>query len=346
VLQLKNSSPFPAQIAVLPDEDGVDTLYVTIKATFSLGAKLEAAPEQPPILLADEYWGEPGRSSLKYAAEVHLTKPSTDVVMVGHAWAPGERPVAQLDVSIAIGKQRKVVRVLGDRQWRPGFWFLPPRITKPVPFASLPLVYERGYGGVHEIEGKKKQVLFEARNPAGRGFVGKRRGRALKGLPLPNLEDPARPIRSPKHRPQPAGFGYVAPSWEPRKSFAGTYDAAWLKSRAPYLPKDFDPRFFNAAHPDLVMPSYLVGGEAVEVVNASRTGPLRFRLPRCTFEAAVRIAGRTETPPLHLETVLIEPDDARLAVVWRGATPCDKSALKVEEVSVTLQKLETNGSAG
>ena len=48
MLQLKNGSPFAAHIAVLPDPDGIDTLYVTIKATFSLGAKVELVDPQPP----------------------------------------------------------------------------------------------------------------------------------------------------------------------------------------------------------------------------------------------------------------------------------------------------------
>jgi hypothetical protein len=344
MLQLKNQTPFGAHIAILPDEDGVDSLVVTVKATFSIAPKLDVAPEPVPIRFADEYWGEPGESSLKYAAEVHLAKPSTDVVMVGHAWAPGDKPVARLDVSVAVGNRRRAVRVTGDREWRPGFWFLPARMTSPEPFTKMPLVYERSFGGVHEIEGKK-EVLFEPRNPVGKGFVGKRRGGSLKGLPLPNLEDQGHPVRDPKHRPAPAGFAFIPPAWEPRKSFAGTYDRAWQKTRAPYLPKDFDSRFFNAAHPDLVMPGYLAGGEPVEVVNASPSGPLRFRLPRAELTCVVTIAGRPENPPLALETVLIEPDEARLSMLWRGAASCDKRALKVEEIALALGKLEMNGSA-
>ena len=269
MLQLKNTTPFAAHIAVLPDEDGVDTLYVTIKATFSLGARLEVADPQPPVLLADEFWGEPGQSSLKYAADVHLVKPSTDIALVGQAHSPGRKPVAQLDVSLAVAGRKKVVRVFGDREWRPGFACIPASTTTPAPFKSMPLVYERAFGGLHEVEGKKPEILFEPRNPVGQGFVGKRKGRELKGLPLPNLEDPKQPIGGPKLRPAPAGFGYIAPAWEPRKSFAGTYDDAWLKKRAPYLPKDFDPRFFNAAHPDLVTERYLEGGEKVEALNVT-----------------------------------------------------------------------------
>lgn len=340
MLQLKNETPFAANVAVFPDVGGIDTLYVTIKGTFTLTPAVEIVPEKQPILLADEFWGEPGQSSIKYASEVHLTKPSTDVVLVGSAWAPRGRPVKRLDVSLAVADRKKVVRVFGDREWRPGFWFFPARMTPPAPFESIPLVYERAFGGGHGPEGKKKEVLFETRNPVGRGFAGRRRGKKLKGLPLPNLEDPNHPIRRPKDRPAPAGFGYVAPSWEPRRSYAGTYDDAWIKGRAPYLPKDFNPRFFNAAHPDLVFPKHLAGGERVEVINALRDGALKFRLPKCDVRARVRVAGAEEVPRLNLETVLIEPDENRLSLVWRGAVPCDKKALKIEEIFV-----ESDGAA-
>ncbi len=211
--------------------------------------------------------------------------------------------------------------------------------------ARVPDLPGHDFGGLHEIVGKKPEVLFEPRNPVGAGFAGRRRGKALKGLPLPNLEDPANLVRGPKAGPAPAGFGFVAPSWEPRKSFAGTYDAAWLEGRAPYLPKDFNPRFFNAAHPDLVCDRYLAGGERVQVVNASPQSVLSFRLPVCELRAIVRVADREETPALNLETVLIEPDDARLSMVWRAAVPCGKHPLKVQEAEVTLARLDLDGSA-
>src|SRR3989304_1156690 len=98
MLQLKNTTPFVTGIAVFPNENGIDTLYVTIKATFKLGSILEISDKQKPLALADEYWGEPGQSSLKYTSESHLTKPSTDIVLIGEACSPGMRPVSQLDV--------------------------------------------------------------------------------------------------------------------------------------------------------------------------------------------------------------------------------------------------------
>ena len=337
MLQLKNETPFKAAIAVLPNEKAIDTVYVIIKATFSLGRKLEVAEKQSPVVTADEYWGEPGKSSLKYASEFHLTKPSTDIVMIGEACAPNKRRVEQLDVLLQVGALKKMIRIFGDRKWVDDVLGL--GISHPVPFETMPVVYERAFGGVHELDIEKQQVFFDAHNPVGTGFKGKKSNREIKGSALPNLEDPLRLISKPEDQPVPACFGYVAPSWEPRKSFAGTYDEGWMKKRAPYLPADFNRRYFNSAHPDLVCRDYLKGGEPVAITNMSASGPLKFSLPQCEFDVLVEIAERTERPAIHLETVLIEPNENRLCLSWRGAVECDKKVLKVRQVKVGLKSM-------
>jgi hypothetical protein len=333
MLQLQNDSPFQAQLAVFPDERGIDCAYVTVKGTFTLDRRPAPAEKQEPVLLKDEYWDDPATSSLRWAGEVHLSKPGTDVVLNGHARSPGGKKVQQLDVTFTLGGRTKVVRVFGDRVWKPGLMGMN-GISAPEPFREMPLVYERAFGGMHAVGDKEGTVLYEPRNPAGRGFVGKRSGKDLKDYALPNLEDPADLIENVKAAPAPAGFGFVAASWEPRRGHAGTYDEAWTKQRAPYLPEDFDPKFFHAAHPDLILERFLTGGEKFEVTNATESGSLRFELPRTELSVTVRLRGRDEQPPANLETVLIEPDESRLTLVWRAAVPCDKSALKLERVTV------------
>jgi hypothetical protein len=97
------------------------------------------------------------------------------------------------------------------------------------------------------------------------------------------------------------------------------------------------------AHPDFSFDRYLQGGEPVVLDNLSQYGPLRFALPVCRLEARVTVAGQTETPPLNLETVLIEPDQLRLCMTWRAALPCDKKTLKVEQIDVNLLDLQFVG---
>jgi hypothetical protein len=334
VLQLRKNIPFEAGIAVIPDQHGVDSLVVSIKATFSLNGKVDIAAEQSPLIYADEYWGEPGQSSLKLASEMHLPKPATDIVLLGHAQALNRRSVHQMDVTLMVGNVKKIVRVFGDRHW------VSSRSTAPMSFETMPLVYERAFGGLHQTD---DEVLFEPRNPVGKGFSGKRKNKELENLPLPNIEDPRQLLSSPGDIPAPAGFGYIAPSWDPRKMYAGTYDEKWQNHRAPYLPNDFNPRFFNAAHPELVYTGFLEGGEPVQVVNVSPFGPLEFRLPVCRMEAVVSMAGNKEKPPLSLETLLIEPDQLRFSMLWRGFVACDKKALKIEQIDIDLWQLDLIG---
>jgi hypothetical protein len=337
LLQLKNNSPFDPAICLFPNENGVDTLYVIVKATFEIGTLLSIAEEQVPPTTADEYWGDPLSSSIKYASEMHLAKPSTDVVLIGRARAPNQRAVQQLDVRLSVAERQKTLRVFGNRTWQNG------SISAAKPFKSMPIVYEYAFGGKHEIDPENAKILAEERNPVGRGFRGKRKGFEQEGMELPNIEDPACLVSSAGDKAVPAGFAFIAPAWLPRREHAGTYDEAWQKNRAPYLPDDFDPRFFNTAHPDFIFDRYLQGGEPVALDNLSIDGPVRFNLPICQLETCVRIAGKTETPPLNLETVLIEPGKRRICMTWRSQLTCDKKTLKVEQVDVRLLDLQLGG---
>ena len=336
MLQLKNRSPFAAAINVFPNEQGIDHLYVVIKATFLIKDTVEIAAEQVPVVMADAYWGEPGSSSLKSASECHLSKPGTDIVMVGAACAPDRRPVRALDVMLSVANKSKVARVIGDRVWESGVMGL--TYSDPVPFESMPLVYERAYGGTHDVHGNQQLLLSEGKNPVGRGFLGRRSAGECRGTPLPNIEDPGKMISSPGDQAPPVGFGPIAAAWEPRRFYAGTYDEAWQKKQAPYLPLDFNSRFFQVAHPDLICDTFLQGGEPVAITHMSERGPLHFHLPVCEMALQVRVAGKTQTPPLNLETVLLEPNLHRFSLTWRAALPCDKKALKVEQVDVALSR--------
>lgn len=340
VLQLSNTSPFAARIFGLPDQEGVDTLYVVVKGTFRLTAGgVEIDDDEPrPVVLADEYWGEPGESSVKHASEVHLRKQGTDVVVVGQACAPGERPVPHVDVSVGIADRMKHARVQGDRYWTEGLGGVRP--SKPKPFVRMPVVYERAYGGRHVVDAAKGTIVEEPRNPVGCGFLGKRSGKQLLGHPVPNVEDLQRPIGMLGERSVPVGFGAIAPWWEPRRSHVGTYDAAWKETQAPYLPRDFDARFFNVAPEELVVPGGLVGGEPVAVLGFHPRGMLRFDLPRCELGVTARVAGQHSVLTPRIESVVLEPTDGRFTVSWRAGLPVDKRLLQVQGVHVALQKIE------
>lgn len=340
MLQLTNKSPFQTQIFLFPDPQGIDTLYVVVKATFGLDPHLHIAEKQIPITMADEYWGEPGVSSLKYATEVHPAKPGTDIVVIAEACAPQNRPVSEMTVDLSIAGRTNRLKVSGDRYWKKGLSDV--SLSSPRPFFRMPLIYERAFGGTHIIDKDSGNILAETRNPVGKGFWGKRDKQEPTEVGVPNIEDYRNPIKAPGDNPNPAGFGCVAPSWQPRLTYAGTYDEAWQKKRAPYLPQNFDPRFFHAAHPDLVFDKYLKGGEPVSMTNMSPKGKQQFVLPLCDLEINAIVAGQKNSPQANLETVLLEPTDERFCMVWRAALPCDKKTLKVNQIDVKLNKININ----
>ena len=326
MLQLENKTPFKATIAVFPDRSGIDTLYVIVKATLSLRPGLALAEEQVPVVMADEYYGDPALSSLRAGSEMHIGKVGTDVLLIGSAWATDKRPVRQMPVTMSVAERRKTILVTGNRTWRDG------RPTDPQPFESMPLVWERAFGGVHKTEDK---VLAEERNPVGCGFGGGRSAGDVQGQPVPNLEDPAAPLQQLGAAPTPACLAPIAPSWLPRRSYAGTYDARWERARAPYLPDDFDPRFFQCAAPEFTFDRYLTGGERVFVSGVMPDGPIDFTLPDPRLVVAVTIAGAATEPRADLETLLLEPDQNRVCFTWRAAVPCDRQTLKVETIVVS-----------
>ncbi|MCA9727308.1 MAG: DUF2169 domain-containing protein [Candidatus Eisenbacteria bacterium] len=337
MLELVNDTPFAAAILPGLDKEGVQNATVIVKGTFLLPAAGANDPtiaeEQVPIVGAAEYYGDPEKTSIRYDTDMVPAKPGTDVVLVG--CARSARPLPALDVTLAVGPLKKTVRVFGERRWSRtlGHW----SASKPQPFVEMPLVYERAFGGWDTSHDKAEKHDWEPRNPVGTGFNISGDKELLDGMSLPNLEDPADLIGGRKDRPKPAGFGFVGPNWKPRVDFAGTYDQKWLDSRAPLLPDDFDDRFFNSAHPDLIAPRHLAGGEAVAVSNVSKAGPLRFAVPRQTLEIEVTMRGQSSRHTPRLDTLLIEPDANRAVLCWRVTFPCPNQFLYIETIRVRGQ---------
>ena len=327
MLQLDNKTPFVANLGLVPDEAGIDTLYPALKATFEIGECLRIAPQQQPVVLADEYLGEPGLSSLKAASEVMPLKPATDVLLIGSAYAPGSVEAVRVEVTLEVAGRKKSLVAVGDRQWHNGFFGYRP--TDPIPFRTLPLVYENAYGGA-DVSRKDQQPLACEANPIGKGFYHSKGQRPADGLALPNLELAGETIKRPENRPGPGCFAPLCSHWPPRLNFAGTYDKAWQETRAPYLPEDFDPHFYNVAPEDQIFTPYLAGGEQIVATNASPGGRISITLPLIELKTTLVFEDGPTDAPMKLETVVIEPDVTRLTLMWKGKVPCDKKALKMK----------------
>jgi hypothetical protein len=135
------------------------------------------------------------------------------------------------------------------------------------------------------------------------------------------------------------GFGFVPRHERPRATFAGTYDETWKNSRAPFLPADFDYRFFQAAYPGLISQTYLRGDEPLQLANASPDGPITSRLPGVTVDVEVRLDKAPERTRAALDTVILEPEERRLILIWRKMTPIYGPMSMLKAVGVTSSAL-------
>jgi hypothetical protein len=315
-VQLTNETPFEGRILVSPDRDGAETMVTVLKGTFRIdGDHCVPAEEQAELVGADKYFGKPGESSLRYETDLSPIKPATDVILIGHAYAP--KPGAKEGrVALKVGPVAQEARIFGNRRF--GVTLGIPRIEGPIAFDKIPLVYERAFGGAQPDKGGEGWEGAEERNPVGTGFVKKRRNSFVDGLALPNIEHPKKSLKAPGGKVPPVGFGFVGRHWLPRRELMGTYDAKWKRDRMPLLPKDFDDRAFCGAPEALQASPHLKGGEPVAAHGVTADGqPLRFRLPEERFTMEAYYRDRWEPLEYVLDTVIIEPDDLRVMLTWR-----------------------------
>lgn len=298
MLQLANRSAYAVRFLVLPDRRGADAAVLIIQGSFRLGdgKRLDI---QAPLVDADAWAGEPGASALVEASDIALEKPSTDVLLEGIARPEGGRAQPTFTTAFAVGPVRKTVRVVGPRAWRKT-WF-GERAGAPQPVDAVPLTWD--------------QTEVGDRPPA--------------------LEHPERPVARRGRAPEAwGGCGPIPGTWQPRRVHAGTYDERWQRTRAPWLPEDFDPRFFQVAPPDQIAPTHLQGGEPVELWGCHPAGNFRGALPTRRPVCAFDVDGAVQRPMLRLDTVRLRPEADEVRLVWRTTLPLGRKVLRLRTIEV------------
>jgi hypothetical protein len=317
-----NPTPLVAEVLpLLPPSR--DKLTLIVKGTFDVrrDGRTRLAKAQLP-LSGDEHEGD-ATTPVRYESDLVPFKPRADLLCVGRAHAPGGQPVTSLAVRFGLADRPKEIRVFGDRRLR--MIGPTPEIGPPEPFTAMDLSYCRAFGGADPQD--PDGMSFCPTNPLGRGYA--RNVGAQRDRPMPNLEDPRRPLHDLGQPQAPAGFGPVGRTWQPRLALAGTYDERWQRERAPEPPADFDYRFCNAAPADQQVDGYLRGDERLWVENMHpELARLTVILPgiriRGFVEAAADrrdesavVAGLRELR-LRLDTVWLDMDALRLVLVWRA----------------------------
>ena len=186
----------------------------------------------------------------------------------------------------------------------------------------------------------------------------------LKQITAPQIETPTAPIKAKlfwralngklkRAKPQqlaafvPAGFGVVPKSHPARRKLGGTIDAAFVQSNK-WLPEDFDFGVWNAAPLDQ-RTDLLRGDEIIELTNLCAPGTpgaitdkrgntqLSFALPANVCISLVRLqSGEMFIHPLHLDTVIVEPETHSVSLVWRAVLAQD-SDTPIRAIETRLQ---------
>lgn len=335
-MHLDNATVFPAAFTMAMDSDGRQHVVVVVKASFAFpengGATCPVAEDQDPLLMADTFWGDPGHSAPRAEMDFAHIKAHCDVLIEARAHTPNGRPAEQVRVGAKVGGWTKTLDVFGDRVWLSGVGA--PSISAQRPFQTMAINYDRAFGGVDRADPDTDPPFANLDNPVGRGWHRAENVARLNGQPLPNIELVSEKVTLPWGTYAPAGFGPVGRGWAARLKHAGTYDQKWQDDQFPFLPKDFDQKYYQAAPEDqqIVSPE---GGTDVVLVNLTSEGRTSFQLPQQTMPIYfarrraddVRING-------HMDTLVIRPDARRITMTWRASLPLKRDIFEVPECIV------------
>jgi hypothetical protein len=325
-MPLVNASPFQAVDLPWVDASGNAVVIAIVKGTFVVGKDGGTSrAEEPTELRPDDVPLDPDNpnSSARYPSDMGDCKVGTDVVVVGDAVATKKTKV--MDVAIRIRETVVPLRVHGERVFYKGMGGV--AVGPALEFERVPIVYERAYGGSSD-----DLSVVELRNPAGRGVA--KNPSDLVDKPAPQIEHPAYPHTSAKDRHPPVGFGSLRSHWGPRRDYVGTVDEEWKANRMPLMPRDFDPRYYNVAHPSLQFDPPLAAGEAIAIMGMSEA-LFRFELPslRLCVRGRFDVAGTVEVRP-HVDTVLVDPRTRRVDVVSRVSFKLGRGRNVLREIQV------------
>jgi hypothetical protein len=303
-MDVVSTSPLRVASIVWRPRAGAWALTIVCKATFRLepGVCVLADAQEDPTD-GDAFWSDAPARSLRATDDLVPFKPRADVLLIGHAFAPGGQSARVLPVRMMVGEIDKSVEVWCDRIfWQDG------RVLEGQPFSRMELRYERAAFGPANPVG----VRFDA-PPDAHGAVR-----------IPNLQPAGLRVAGRADTFGPIGFGPIAPTWPARSAKLRRNAEGWSARgwREQPLPSDIDAGYFNAAPPDQQVDT-IEGDERIVLENLhAEHARLETRLPGLRPAARMVSGGRAgEGITLVADTLNIDTDRGLVTVVWRGRVP-------------------------
>ena len=120
---LENNTPFEAERACLMDAAGAKVWVVVVKGTFDVDreGQLRLSDEQVPVEREPRYAGDPGESDMLCDTDLVVTKPTTDLLVLGRAHAPVGQEETAVPVSLKVTRGEEVL-VHRELQLEVGEW--------------------------------------------------------------------------------------------------------------------------------------------------------------------------------------------------------------------------------
>lgn len=227
------------------------------------------------------------------ALDEGMPKPRGELLVGGSACSV-QGPTTGMSVGVRVGDLEKELLVIGDREWGAA------GPSDPAPFETMRLDWSSAFGGPGVPD-----------NPLGKGI----------GKKLPNVEVPARRIRSERDRPPPGAFLPIDPAWPIRASKTGSFSKRTKDDDPADMPPDFDPSYWNVAPLDQRMDGFFRGDETFQLTGMHPTRPrIEGALPSVVGRVFIVFQDNPSLVevPMHLETLWFFPDRERAGLLFRG----------------------------
>jgi len=321
-MEFKNHTPFSSLGWLHIDADNQSYITTVCRVKFLFKKtdiegewNLQVAPKQDELFFQDVPYDSDDEASIRYESDLVPFKPYTDIIVNAKTYNLFHEKKWSCNVTL----QDKNGAKLNDS---------PLSIhVRDKDISHVDIRYEKAAGGIisrgRDASGEEVDV-FDEYNPIG---CGKNNPNPCE-IQIDYQENPLDHI--------PAGFGCLHRSWKSRTDYAGTYDQKWREEQYPHLPRDFDDRYYQAAHPKLISSTYLKGGETLILTQLMKEHyQNRFLIPDFQFMSRVHSPTQVIPAKMNLDTLLVDiydasEEDYHMYISWRSKTKIFDEPLMTE----------------
>ncbi|MGL5001675.1 MAG: DUF2169 domain-containing protein, partial [Casimicrobium sp.] len=279
---LTNNAPMTARVFEHVDLTGIPHALVVAKASWDLvsgkqrtaaagGDALAPVREGPEQCAAETLaldpvqrvvLGERGQQYVTIADHDQAPpKPRFDVIVQGYAHAPNGKAQMQFEAGLAVGNKKATIRAMAPRYWTRGLSGL--QASEPLAAVSrVPIYYGFAFS---EYSIRMSDEALESHRKQRSNNEWQEEDVSIP----PWIEASHQHVTSRYATDATTCLGHWPEHAPHRRRFVGTFDESWKRYRAPKLPLDFDPHFYNVADPELQLDRAPEPGTSLGLMNLS-----------------------------------------------------------------------------